>query len=127
MADDDPLKLKALFEGGGEPWRPLLAPVIEKRPNAADFIGPEKDVPAPDVYTNAMIMGWMMDEYSKIRRQRMPAVITGKPIPLGGSLGREDARLCCNSMRSRISSSVSGSYSSWASCDPLSAGSSTTS
>lgn len=57
----------------------------------ADFIGPETDVPAPDVYTNAMIMGWMMDEYSKIRRRRTPAVITGKPIPLGGSLGREDA------------------------------------
>lgn len=57
----------------------------------ADFIGPEVDVPAPDVYTNAMIMGWMMDEYSKIRRQHTPAVITGKPIPLGGSLGRDDA------------------------------------
>lgn len=57
----------------------------------ADFIGPETDVPAPDVYTNAMIMGWMMDEYSKIHRQRTPAVITGKPIPLGGSLGRVDA------------------------------------
>ncbi len=57
----------------------------------ADFIGPEKDVPAPDVYTNAMIMGWMMDEYSDIVRQRTPAVITGKPIPLGGSLGRDDA------------------------------------
>jgi len=57
----------------------------------ADFIGPETDVPAPDVYTNAMIMGWMMDEYSKIRRQRTPAVITGKPIPLGGSLGRNDS------------------------------------
>ena len=57
----------------------------------ADFIGPETDVPAPDVYTNAMIMGWMMDEYSKIRRQHTPAVITGKPIQLGGSLGRDDA------------------------------------
>lgn len=57
----------------------------------ADFIGPETDVPAPDVYTNAMIMGWMMDEYSKIRRQFTPAVITGKPIPLGGSEGRSDA------------------------------------
>ncbi len=57
----------------------------------ADFIGPETDVPAPDVYTNAMIMGWMMDEYSKIRRRHTPAVITGKPIPLGGSLGRDDA------------------------------------
>ena len=57
----------------------------------ADFIGPETDVPAPDVYTNSMIMGWMMDEYSKIHRCRTPDVITGKPIPLGGSLGRDDA------------------------------------
>lgn len=57
----------------------------------AVFIGPETDIPAPDVYTNAMIMGWMMDEYSKIARMRTPAVITGKPIPLGGSLGREEA------------------------------------
>jgi len=57
----------------------------------ADFIGPEKDIPAPDVYTNPMVMGWMADEYSKIHRQYTPAVITGKPIPLGGSLGREDA------------------------------------
>ncbi len=57
----------------------------------ADFIGPETDVPAPDVYTNARIMGWMMDEYSKLRRRRTPAVITGKPVSLGGSLGRDDA------------------------------------
>lgn len=57
----------------------------------ADFIGPDIDIPAPDMYTNAMIMGWMMDEYSKIARHRVPAVITGKPIPLGGSLGRDDA------------------------------------
>ena len=57
----------------------------------ADFIGPETDIPAPDVYTNPMIMGWMMDEYSKIQRRRTPDVITGKPIPLGGSLGRDDA------------------------------------
>jgi glutamate dehydrogenase (NADP+) len=57
----------------------------------ADFIGPETDIPAPDVYTNAMIMGWMMDEYSTIHRRRTPDVITGKPIPLGGSLGRDDA------------------------------------
>lgn len=57
----------------------------------ADFVGPDIDIPAPDVYTNAMIMGWMMDEYSKIVRRISPAVITGKPIPLGGSLGREDA------------------------------------
>ncbi|STX51044.1 leucine dehydrogenase [Legionella busanensis] len=57
----------------------------------ADFIGPNLDIPAPDVYTNAMIMGWMMDEYSKIVRQVTPAVITGKPLPLGGSQGREEA------------------------------------
>ncbi len=58
---------------------------------AVNFIGPHKDIPAPDVYTNAMIMGWMMDEYSKIVRSHSPGVITGKPIALGGSLGREDA------------------------------------
>lgn len=58
---------------------------------AADFIGPDIDIPAPDVYTNEKIMGWMMDEYSKIVRRRSPAVITGKPIALGGSLGRDDA------------------------------------
>ena len=57
----------------------------------ADFIGPDTDIPAPDVYTNATIMGWMMDEYSDIVRRHTPAVITGKPIPLGGSLGRADA------------------------------------
>ncbi|PQO30622.1 glutamate dehydrogenase [Blastopirellula marina] len=57
----------------------------------ADFIGPETDIPAPDMYTNAMIMGWMMDEYSKIHRRHTPGVITGKPIPLGGSQGREEA------------------------------------
>lgn len=57
----------------------------------ANFIGPDRDIPAPDVYTNAMIMGWMMDEYSKITRHLCPAVITGKPIPLGGSQGRDDA------------------------------------
>lgn len=57
----------------------------------ANFIGPDTDIPAPDVYTNAMIMGWMMDEYSQIVRHISPGVITGKPIPLGGSQGREDA------------------------------------
>jgi glutamate dehydrogenase (NAD(P)+) len=55
------------------------------------FIGPEKDVPAPDVYTTPQIMGWMMDEYSTIVGYNAPGVITGKPIPLGGSLGRGDA------------------------------------
>lgn len=57
----------------------------------ADFIGPQVDIPAPDVYTNARIMGWMLDEYEAIRRMRCPGVITGKPVSLGGSLGREEA------------------------------------
>ncbi|NET24377.1 Glu/Leu/Phe/Val dehydrogenase [Okeania sp. SIO1I7] len=57
----------------------------------ADFIGPDVDIPAPDMYTNPMIMGWMMDEYSIIRRQLIPAVITGKPVTIGGSLGRNTA------------------------------------
>jgi len=55
------------------------------------FIGPEKDIPAPDVYTNPQIMAWMMDEYSKLMGYNVPGVITGKPIPVGGSLGRGDA------------------------------------
>jgi glutamate dehydrogenase (NAD(P)+) len=54
-------------------------------------IGPMLDIPAPDVYTNAQIMAWMMDEYQVITRNHNPGVITGKPIPLGGSAGRADA------------------------------------
>ncbi|WP_449255392.1 Glu/Leu/Phe/Val family dehydrogenase [Bosea sp. (in: a-proteobacteria)] len=57
----------------------------------ARTIGPDRDIPAPDVYTNAMIMGWMADEYAQIVGQTVPSVITGKPIALGGSLGRNDA------------------------------------
>ncbi len=57
----------------------------------ADFIGPDVDIPAPDVYTNQMIMGWMVDQYSIITRQFTPAVITGKPLSMGGSLGRDTA------------------------------------
>jgi glutamate dehydrogenase (NADP+) len=57
----------------------------------ADFIGPDVDILAPDVYTNAMIMGWMMDQYSIIKRAAMPGVVTGKPIAMGGSLGRDTA------------------------------------
>ncbi|MFP4589142.1 MAG: Glu/Leu/Phe/Val family dehydrogenase [Candidatus Acetothermia bacterium] len=56
-----------------------------------DFIGPDKDIPAPDVYTNPQTMGWMMDEYSKRTGINSPGVITGKPVELGGSLGRGDA------------------------------------
>lgn len=57
----------------------------------ARIIGPDRDIPAPDVYTNSMIMGWMADEYAQIVGHAVPAVITGKPIALGGSLGRGDA------------------------------------
>ncbi len=57
----------------------------------AKFIGPETDVPAPDVYTTPQIMAWMMDEYSIITGYNVPGVITGKPLPLGGSEGRGDA------------------------------------
>jgi glutamate dehydrogenase (NADP+) len=57
----------------------------------ADFIGPDTDILAPDVYTNAMIMGWMMDQYSIIQRKFSPAVVTGKPLSMGGSQGRETA------------------------------------
>ncbi len=56
-----------------------------------EFIGPEKDIPAPDINTNPQIMAWMMDEFSKLKGYNIPGVITGKPIPLGGSLGRLDA------------------------------------
>ena len=55
------------------------------------IIGPERDIPAPDVYTTPQIMGWMMDEYSKLRGHSTPGAITGKPLSLWGSLGRDDA------------------------------------
>ncbi|HLO48966.1 MAG TPA: Glu/Leu/Phe/Val dehydrogenase, partial [Kamptonema sp.] len=57
----------------------------------ADFIGPDVDIPAPDVYTNPMIMGWMADQYNIINRKLSPGVVTGKPVTIGGSLGRDTA------------------------------------
>ena len=57
----------------------------------ADFIGPYRDIPAPDVYTNAQIMAWIVDTYSQLKGYMVPEVVTGKPIPLGGSLGRDTA------------------------------------
>lgn len=57
----------------------------------AKFIGPRVDVPAPDVNTTPRIMGWIVDEYSKIRGEFTPAVVTGKPLEVGGSKGREIA------------------------------------
>src|SRR5699024_9198753 len=57
----------------------------------SQFVGPASDIPAPDVYTNPQIMSWMMDEYSKINRSNAFAFITGKPLSLGGSEGRNRA------------------------------------
>jgi glutamate dehydrogenase (NADP+) len=57
----------------------------------ADFIGPDIDILAPDVYTNPMIMGWMMDQYSIIQRRICRGVVTGKPLSIGGSQGRDSA------------------------------------
>jgi glutamate dehydrogenase (NAD(P)+) len=59
--------------------------------NVARFVGITNDVPAPDVYTNPQIMAWMMDEYEVLMGHHEPGVITGKPLELGGSAGREDA------------------------------------
>ncbi|MDE3165718.1 MAG: Glu/Leu/Phe/Val dehydrogenase, partial [Acidobacteriota bacterium] len=56
-----------------------------------DFIGPERDVPAPDVNTNEKVMAWIMDTYSMHQRHTVTAVVTGKPTSLGGSRGRPEA------------------------------------
>ncbi|MEL3974199.1 Glu/Leu/Phe/Val dehydrogenase [Rossellomorea oryzaecorticis] len=57
----------------------------------SQIVGPSKDIPAPDVFTNSQIMAWMMDEYSRIDEYNSPGFITGKPLVLGGSHGRETA------------------------------------
>ncbi len=57
----------------------------------APLIGPDQDIPAPDVGTNAQVMGWMMDTYSMLKGHCVPGVVTGKPIDLGGALGRNEA------------------------------------
>ena len=55
------------------------------------FLGPDKDIPAPDIGTNAQIMAWIMDTYSQQVGYSVPSVVTGKPLSIGGSLGRSDA------------------------------------
>jgi glutamate dehydrogenase (NAD(P)+) len=55
------------------------------------MLGPEKDIPAPDVYTNPQVMAWIMDTYSILKGYSVPGVVTGKPVELGGSLGRFEA------------------------------------
>ncbi|HSI67626.1 MAG TPA: Glu/Leu/Phe/Val dehydrogenase [Planococcus sp. (in: firmicutes)] len=57
----------------------------------SQIVGPSKDIPAPDVFTNSQIMAWMFDEYSKIDKFNSPGFITGKPLVLGGSQGRDKA------------------------------------
>ncbi len=74
----------------------LSEPELERLSRAyiravAQNIGPEIDIPAPDVYTTPQIMAWMMDEYESIFSKRQPGVITGKPLSVGGSIGRNDA------------------------------------
>ncbi len=78
----DPAKLsKRELEALTRGWIDQVAPII----------GEKRDIPAPDMNTNAQIMGWMMDEYSKITGQYEPGFITGKAIAVGGSLGRTAA------------------------------------
>lgn len=55
------------------------------------LIGPESDIPAPDVYTNPQVMAWIMDTYSILKGYAVPGVVTGKPLELGGSVGRMEA------------------------------------
>jgi len=57
----------------------------------AEVLGPDLDIPAPDVYTNAQVMGWMVDEFSRLRGRNAFGVMTGKPLALGGSQGRTEA------------------------------------
>ena len=57
----------------------------------APFIGPDSDIPAPDMYTNPQVMAWMMDTYSILKGYSVPEVVTGKPLELGGSVGRFEA------------------------------------
>ena len=59
--------------------------------NFSDHLGPRKDIPAPDVYTNARIMSWMLDEYEKITKEHAPGTFTGKPLELGGIKIRNEA------------------------------------
>jgi len=59
--------------------------------NVSQIVGPEKDIPAPDVYTNPQIMAWMVDEFSRMRERNAFGLMTGKPLILGGSAGRNEA------------------------------------
>src|SRR3984957_4259625 len=78
-----------------EPWK-LSSSEMERltrryTAEIINWIGPDKDIPAPDMYTNEQTMAWMMDTYSVNVGYTVPSVVTGKPISLGGSLGRHEA------------------------------------
>jgi len=77
------------------------------------IIGPEKDIPAPDVNTNAEIMGWIMDTYSMFKGYSVPGVVTGKPLEIGGSLGRREATgrgvmFCTLEVLARLGKNIEG-------------------
>lgn len=79
----------------------------------ATLVGPERDIPAPDVNTGPEIMGWMLDEYSTLRGIPVPAAITGKPLSLGGSRGRREATgrgvaICIREAAERIGLPLAG-------------------
>ncbi len=78
-----------------------------------EFIGPERDVPAPDVNTDEQVMAWVMDTYSMHTRQTSTAVVTGKPIGLGGSRGRREATgrgcmIVCNEALKKLGLPIAG-------------------
>jgi glutamate dehydrogenase (NAD(P)+) len=73
----------------------------------SDWLGPERDIPAPDIGTNEQTMAWVMDTYSMHSRQAMTAVVTGKPLDLGGSQGRREATgrgvmMCCDKALTKL-------------------------
>ena len=73
----------------------------------SDWLGPERDIPAPDIGTNAQTMAWVMDTYSMHVRQATTAVVTGKPLELGGSQGRNEATgrgvmICCDKALAKL-------------------------
>ena len=79
----------------------------------SQIVGPTKDIPAPDVFTNAQIMAWMMDEYSRIDEFNSPGFITGKPLVLGGSQGRDRATaqgvtICINEAAKKVGIDMTG-------------------
>jgi len=78
-----------------EPWKMSIGELerMTRRYTAEiiNLIGPDKDIPAPDMYTNEQTMAWIMDTYSVNVGHTVPSVVTGKPVSIGGSLGRQEA------------------------------------